>query len=73
MYSFKVSVSGEKKKRESIQSTFLRAAACLWTTRAAHITAASLRAALAATYAEEHDEQQSTKDDQQDRQPVCNK
>lgn len=49
---------------------FLWAAACLWTTRAAHVAAALLRAALTATDAEEHDEQEGAEDDQQDRQPV---
>lgn len=58
-------------KAWSLHSTFLWAAARLWTTRTAHIAAALLRAALAAAYTEEQDEQQSTDDDQQDRQPVC--
>lgn len=66
MFSFLV-------KTLSLQSTFLWAAARLRTTRASHIAAAVLRATLAAAYAEEHDEHESTNDDQQDRQPVYGK
>lgn len=54
-------------------STFFWTAARLWTTRAADVAAALLRAALTATDAEEHDEQESTEDDQQDCQPVCSR
>lgn len=57
----------------AVSRTFLRAAACLRTTRAADVAAALLRTALAATYAEERDEQEGADEDQQDGQPVCNK
>lgn len=53
--------------------TFFRAAACLWTTRAADVAAALLRATLTATNAEQHDEQEGAKDDQQDCEPVWNR
>lgn len=68
-------MSQEKKQTQtkSISSTFFRAAACLWTTRAAHVAAAFLRAALTATYAEENDEQEGANDDKQDCQPVWNR
>lgn len=57
---------------KSLWPTFLWAAACLWTTRAAHVAAALLRAALAAANAEQHDQQQAADDDEQDCQPIWN-
>lgn len=53
-----------------LHHSFFWAAACLWTTWAAHIAAALLWAALTAAYAEEDDEHEGPEDDQQDRQPV---
>lgn len=64
MFSFLV------KNKYAFSLTFLWAAARLRTTRASHVAAAVLRATLAAAYAEEHDEHESTNDDEQDRQPV---
>lgn len=59
-----------RDKQRSLSFTFFRAAACLWTTWAADVAAALLRAALTAAYAEEHDEQEGTEDDEQDGEPV---
>lgn len=53
-------------------ATFLWAATRLWTAGAADVAAALLWATLTAAYAEEHDEQESTQDDQQHCQPICN-
>lgn len=53
-----------------LHHSFFRAAACLRATRATHVAATLLRAALTAAYTEEHDEQESPEDDEQDREPV---
>lgn len=66
-------VENKQTQTKGISSTFFRAAACLWTTWAAHVAAAILRAALTATYAEEDDEQEGAENDKQDRQPVWNR
>lgn len=51
---------------------FFWTAAGLWTAGAADVAAALLRTALTAADAEEHDEQEASEDNQQDRQPVVN-
>ena len=56
-------IDGTSLNKRPLLSTFFRAAACLWTTRAADVAATLLRAALTATYAEEHDEQERADDD----------
>lgn len=56
-----------------MSATFLWAAARLRAAGAADVAAALLWAALTAAYAQEHDEQKRTQDDQQHCEPVCNK
>ncbi len=60
---FKCQLCAKNLQNKSIFSTFFRAAACLWTTGAADVAAALLRAALTAADAEQHDEQKSAEDD----------